>query len=521
MHGPNQYNYQTTPASRFLLYNGGTKPPRTIHLPIPSQAMESVSGTASPPPQIDLSDYSSVVQELQSLRRSYDELQSRHSAVTKQRGELLKRNSDLEISVEETSLERDLLYDLIRQLDVFCKEKQSEIERMMFDEMSTRKGLETEVEISRQRIEQLESEIRDKESQSEFILTSLLNDLREIISHFEDSKSERISVEEADDESRLNSIRRLASEVEAKVDECKKRKKGLEDRIMSLTEENRDLNSLLRAALMEKEAAARNLKELKGNNEQKSFALLQIAERGLQKFGFIIGSSSSEHTVEDSEPSSNEEEIVTLASTVERVTKNLRLEITQLRRSLEDSRSDCERLQSLVDKQAQKIAENALYIQQLEDRERALAQHVEELTEEIKEAEVEAGRWMEACELEVEAGKKEVAERDKVVLILKRELEKTRTALGISNGKLKLKEEVAAAAMAAQKAAEQSLRLADIRATEFRNRMEELSRQLEAIENGNRDRRKVRHRCWPWQSLRDSMNNAGQRRLPEMQALLP
>nr|AND01202.1 putative ATP binding protein [Linum usitatissimum] len=126
----------------------------------------------------------------------------------------------------------------------------------------------------------------------------------------------------------------------------------------------------------------------------------------------------------------------------------------------------------------------------------------------------------EACELEMEAGKKEVAERDKVVSILERELEKTRTALGISNGKLKLKEEVAAAAMAAQKSAEQSLRLADIRATEFRNRMEELSRQLEAIDSGNRDRRKVRHRCWPWQSLRDSINNAGPP-LPEIQALLP
>ncbi|CAN1158758.1 Uncharacterized protein At3g49055 [Linum perenne] len=91
------------------------------------------------------------------------------------------------------------------------------------------------------------------------------------------------------------------------------------------------------------------------------------------------------------------------------------MEITQLRRSLEDSRSDCERLQNLVDEQAQKISENELYIQELEDRERNSAQNVEELIAEIREAEAESGRWMEACELEVEAGKKEVAERDKVV----------------------------------------------------------------------------------------------------------
>ncbi|CAN0902784.1 Uncharacterized protein At3g49055 [Linum grandiflorum] len=431
------------------------------------------AGISTPPAQMSLSDYNSIVQELQSLRQSYEELQSRHSTVeeslvnvTNQRDQAVKQNSDLEVAVEETSLERDLLYDLIRQLDAYCKEKQLEIEGMVFDEMSIRKELETEVEVYCGRIEKLESEMKERD----------------------------------------------------------KEKKELEERIMSLTEENRDLNSFLKAALMEKEAVKRNLKEVKGNNEQKRTALLQIAERGLQKFGFIIG--TSEQTVEDPEPSSiagdrrsdggeSEEETVTLASTVETVTKNLRLEITQLRRSLQDSRSDCERLQSLVDKQAQKISENALYIQELEDRERSSSQNVEELTAEIKEAKVAVGRWMEACELEVEAGKKEVAERDKVVWILKRELEKKKAELEISNGKLKLKEEVAAAAMAAQAAAEQSLQLADIRATEFRNRMEELSRQLEAIESRNRrDRRKVRDRCWPWQGLR-------QRPLPEMQALLP
>ncbi|XWS61187.1 hypothetical protein CRYUN_Cryun07bG0104000 [Craigia yunnanensis] len=77
---------------------------------------------------------------------------------------------------------------------------------------------------------------------------------------------------------------------------------------------------------------------------------------------------------------------------------------------------------------------------------------VEELLMEIKETESEFARWREACELEVEAGKKEVEERDKVVVILKQELEKTKAALEISNGKLKLKEELAAAAMAAQAA---------------------------------------------------------------------
>ncbi|CAN1751735.1 Uncharacterized protein At3g49055 [Linum perenne] len=491
--------------------------------------MESTAGTDSPPPQTTVSDYGSIFQELQSLRRSYTELQTKHSVMeeslvnlTKQRDEALKQNSDLETVFEEASLERDLLHDLIRQLEVFCREKQFEIERMMFDEMSTRNVLEGKVEISRVRIEKLESEMKEKESKYELVLNSLIDILSKIVSHFEDFNSDPSSTEKAYE---VSSIRRVASEAEAKAREYKERKekekKELEESIVSLTEENRDLSSFLRAALMEKEAAERNLKELKGNNNEqtRTAALLQIAERGLQKFGFIIGSSSS--VEEDSVLCEIEEESVTLASTVEIVTKNLRMEITQLRRSLEDSRSDCERLQNLVDEQAQKISENELYIQELEDMERNSAQNVEELIAEIREAEAESGRWMEACELEVEAGKKEVAERDKVISIMKQELEKTRAELKISNSKLKMKEEVAAAAMAAQAAAEQSLQLADTRATEFRNRMEELSRQLEALESRDRVRQKVRHRCWPWRGLTDSMNNARQRRLPEMQALLP
>ena len=46
---------------------------------------------------------------------------------------------------------------------------------------------------------------------------------------------------------------------------------------------------------------------------------------------------------------------------------------------------------------------------------------------------------------------------------LQKELQKTKAALDISNGKLRLKDELASAAMAAQAAAEKSLQLADRR----------------------------------------------------------
>lgn len=89
-----------------------------------------------------------------------------------------------------------------------------------------------------------------------------------------------------------------------------------------------------------------------------------------------------------------------------------------------------------------------------------------------------------------------------------------------------MKEELAAAAMAAQAAAEKSLQLADSTAAGLRERMEELSRQLEEAESRDRNRRKVRHICWPWRAIKQSTADTAngvknvRRMLPEMQALL-
>lgn len=302
-----------------------------------------------------------------------------------------------------------------------------------------------------------------------------------------------------------------------------KEKRELESSVMSLTEENRDINTLLRVALAEKEVVERNLNKLKGNSEPKRGALWGLPKVG---FGFMMGSTeqASDNSSVKSDSSDSEEEVVSLASTVERIMKNLRLEITQLRRSLEESRSDVERLQSLTEKQAQTISENTLYIHEMEDREAMLAQNVKELLLEIKATEEEVARWREACELEVEAGKCIVEERDKLVLILKQELEKTKAALEIANGKLKLKEDLANAAMAAQAAGERSLQLADSRVSELKARVEVLAKQLEEAENKDKIRRRVRDICWPFQALKLTSRNGEarnfKRMLPEMQALL-
>ncbi|GFY84184.1 hypothetical protein Acr_03g0009580 [Actinidia rufa] len=542
----------------------------------------------------------SLIAELEALRQSYQKFE-RKSAVAeerlalleKQRDEALKHNLELVTAVEEVSEERNSIRDEIFRLEVSAREREGELERRIDEEWKEKEGIRAELEGSRERIRVLLDEKSEKVRvfSEQLVSLELVKEcLVRVIESLDEEKvgivvdeCEEISGEtELDEELRaffgeLKMVSKLASTMELKLGEYqemrKKERRELGNSVVSLTEENRDINSLLRIALVEKEAVEKSLNKLKGNSEQKRVAILQIAERGLQRvgFGFMMGTGTNEPTTDNSgtnmgnksDGSECEEEVESLASAVERIMKNLRLEITQLRRSLEESRmigsykfegtvplttgylvsameglmpatclrqeeSDTERLQSLTEKQAQNIAENELYIKELEDREMMLTQNVEELLMEIKETEEEVARWREACELEVTAGKNIVEERDKVVLILKQELEKTKAALDISNGKLKLKEELAAAAMAAQAAAERSLQLADSRAAGLHERIEELTRQLEEADSKERTRRKIRHICWPWRALRANIPPNGtnartqnfKRMLPEMQALL-
>ncbi|OWM79546.1 hypothetical protein CDL15_Pgr022958 [Punica granatum] len=518
-----------------------------------------------------------LLAELESLRLEHQNLQSQSAEMEdtlalarRQRDDCVSEITNLSNIIEDLCSERDQLSSRVGELEKSLSEKEDDCARKFEEEMREREGLRVEIEVYRGKFESLE---REREERSGFLSRSLdlirgaKEGLIRVLEVVDDDKIAERSLGDAnigngelgiDEElapmwEEIKEVRKLVDLAEVKMSDYKelrkKEKKQLESSVVSLTEENRDISSLLRVALIEKEALEKSLNKLKGNTEQKRVPLLHFAERGLQRvgFGFMMGSggtmeqpmvegSGASSTGSKSDGSECEEDVVSLASTVEKIMKNLRLEISQLRSSLDEARSDNERLQSLTTKQAQEITENALYIRELEERERLLAQNIEDLLTEIKETESEVARWREACELEVEAGKHEVEERDKVnrdivakVTILQQELEKTRTALEISNGKLKLKEDLAAAAMAAQAAAEKSLQLADSRAAGLRERIEELTRQLEEADSRERSgRSRIRHICWPWRPFKvNPANHAAtrfpnvRRMLPEMQSLLP
>ncbi|KAL6859165.1 hypothetical protein ACP4OV_018167 [Aristida adscensionis] len=318
-----------------------------------------------------------------------------------------------------------------------------------------------------------------------------------------------------------HNIQELAKEVEFKlsgfIEMQRKEKSRMESRVESLMKENQDIHSMLKIAIAEKEAAENSLHILKGDREQGKSAILQIAEKGLQKvgFGFIMEVISGEPVSEELSTSTaaatsnrreNEPKVISLASVVENTMKTLHHDISDLRQALDESRSDCDHFQLLASEQSQKITKHELCIEDLKERESILVHSMEELTLGMKEVEREAARWRDACEIEVEAGKAAIRELNQEVMLLREELGRVKADLGAANSKLQLKERLAASAMAAQAAADACLKLADSRSAGLQQRIEELTRQIEQEDvHGKKGResarRRVRYVCWPWQQL--------------------
>ncbi|KAK1604225.1 hypothetical protein QYE76_027898 [Lolium multiflorum] len=333
-------------------------------------------------------------------------------------------------------------------------------------------------------------------------LQSVHEILEDILYRASEEKLERISERPNIDlkdglrylELEAHNIHDLAKEVEIKLSECRekerKEKSRMESMISSLTKENQDTRIMLEVAIAEKEAAENSFRALKDDGDQRRSAILQIAEKGLQKVGFgfimeVISGDSERDEISSCSPSAasnereNKQEIDSLASIVGTTLKNLHHEINDLRQALNESRSDCDHLHLQAAEQAQKIMKQESHIQDLREREIFLLHSVEELTAGLKEVEQEATRWREACALEVEAGKLAIKALNQEVTLLREELRRVKADLHAANSKIQLKEKLAASAMAAQAAADACLKLADSRSAGLQQRIEELTRQME------------------------------------------
>ncbi|CAA7023636.1 unnamed protein product [Microthlaspi erraticum] len=284
----------------------------------------------------------------------------------------------------------------------------------------------------------------------------------------------------------------VSGKTQSLVEEKSHELKNLNETVGLLVKEKEHIGTLLRSAL-----STRMITE---QPSQKS-ELLQAAENGLRDVG--IGFRSTKPLQDGNDHSTEENEIYSLASTLENIVKASQLKIVELQHSLEESREETSSLRKQLDSQTKELNHRLRQIEELKEKERIANENVEGLMTDIAAAEEEIARWKVAAEQEAAAGGAVEQDFTSQLYVLKEELEEAKQAIIESEKKLKFKEETAAAAMGARDAAERSLRLADTRATKLRERIQELNRKVEELET-HRDMstsNRARYACWPWQLL--------------------
>nr|AAU44483.1 hypothetical protein AT3G49055 [Arabidopsis thaliana] len=290
------------------------------------------------------------------------------------------RSQIFEASYRRTDLIR-VNHELFHERDAL-RRRNSELEAGILEEVMIREEMKRDLEVSKETVSELEGEAKEK--------TKLLSDIADYVRSMEDRLSKlirclneenvpeeergrKLETKEYNSKSILELVKEVVTKLETFQESTKKKKMELSRSVEFLEEENRDINVLLRAALFEKQTAEKQLKEM---NDQKGLALLQIAGRGLQRIGFGFGLGESVEESSETGNIANEEEENGVVIAIEKTMKKLRQEVSQLKISLEESRLEEVGLRKVTEEQAQKLAENTVYINKLQNQEKFLAQNV-------------------------------------------------------------------------------------------------------------------------------------------------
>ncbi|PWA68960.1 hypothetical protein CTI12_AA303630 [Artemisia annua] len=313
----------------------------------------------------------------------------------------------------------------------------------------------------------------------------------------------------------LETINELSSTVLEKtkdfVAEKSREVRSLNETVSQLIREKEHIGSLLRSALS---------RRMSSDLSSKTNELFKVAENGLRESGinYKFSTHSRDEKVSgnnDGNAESEDGEISTLAGALENIIKQSQIEIIELQHTVDELRAESVSLKEHADAQSKELLQRKQQVEELQEKERVANENVEGLMMDIAAAEEEITRWKFAAQQEAEAGKGVEQEYVAQISTIRQELEEAKQAVIESEKKLKFKEETAAAAMAARDAAETSLRLADMRATRLRERVEELTKQLEGLDTQkiSSNAHRSRYVCWPWQWL--GLDPIGGPRLPD------
>ncbi|KAL5991211.1 hypothetical protein ACLOJK_012117 [Asimina triloba] len=295
----------------------------------------------------------------------------------------------------------------------------------------------------------------------------------------------------------INELAKLAVEkvkdgMEGKISEVK----CLNETISRLMTEKRHIGSLLRSALSSKTGS---------DPSSNASEVLHAAENGLRESGIDVKfndliEAGDDQVVNDKRGGfdGDKDEVYTLAGALEKIVQASQLKIIELQHSIELLKAESSLLKRHVEAQAKEISQKTNQMKELEEKEKLANESVEGLMTDIAAAEEEIARWKAAAEQEAAAGRAVEQEFVAQLAALRQELEEAKQAMVESDNKIKFKEETAAAAIAARDAAEKSLKLADLRASRLRERVEELTHQVEESDSpediGNQNRQRVKEK---------------------------
>lgn len=314
-----------------------------------------------------------------------------------------------------------------------------------------------------------------------------------------------------------------------KTEDWEKTSHELVTRIERLVGQKQDAADLLTVALAEKQQVLETISDLrvKLSQENLEVARLQASLKEAQELAERGKMSDEEEENEElvrlraelSSLGQSRDEALSKVTALGSEVNKLRQQIGELETALTGSRSEVGELKTLSNTQSKELAEKVVRIKDL------LLQ-MEDYTADIEALEEEVGRWKQAATDEAAAGAAVMDDLEKCqfeVSQLNKQIDGLKIAREEAALKVRSKEEMASAAIAARTAAERSLQMADERAAELRERLEELNKQLEENESRKEYRLglSLLDMCCPWlRNRRRSSEGGGTQMAAEMEELL-
>ncbi|KAG0556144.1 hypothetical protein KC19_11G029400 [Ceratodon purpureus] len=314
-----------------------------------------------------------------------------------------------------------------------------------------------------------------------------------------------------------------------KKEEWERSSRELVSKVERLEGQKQDAGELLAAALAEKQQVLESISDLRVKLSQENQEVerlqtsLKEAQELIEQGKVSDGEEENEELVrvraDLSLVAQSRDEALSKVTALECEVGKLRQQIGELEISLAAARSEVGELRTLSSTQSKELTGKVAQIKDILLQVKDYAADIEALEEEVE-------RWKQAATDEATAGAAVMDDLEKCqfeVSELNRQIDRFKISGEEAILKLRSKEEMAVAAIAARTAAERSLQMADERAAELRERLEELNKQVEEAEM-NKDYRiglGWLDSCWPSSRNRQRTSDLGGTQLAaEMEELL-